>query len=74
MAFVESDEPHEVRLRELRAKVGGEVNLYWERARIEVRMLINTYAEYSERFGVKPWRDACEITPLEDQEMPGVAY
>jgi len=74
LAFVESDEPHEVRLRELRAKVCGEVNVYWERARIEVRELIRTYAEYSERFGIKPWRDACDIVPLVDQEMPGLAY
>lgn len=76
LAFVESDEPHEVRLREVRAKdcLFGEVNLYWERARIEVREHIRTYAEYSARFGEKPWRDACEITPLEDQDMPGVAY
>jgi hypothetical protein len=74
LAFVEQDEPHEVRLRELRPKDCGEVNLYWERARIEVREHIQTYADYSVRFGVQPWRDACEITALMDQEMPGLAY
>jgi hypothetical protein len=74
IAFVESEEPHEVRIRELRAKNCGEVNLFWERARLEVREHIRTFADYSARFGENPWRDACEITALADEEMPGMAY
>lgn len=74
MAFVESESPYEVRLRVLRPKTGGNANLYWERARVEVRQLIRTYAECMEHFGDKPWRYAQEITPLADEEMPGLSY
>lgn len=75
MAFVESEPPHEVRIRALRPKTGGNVNLYWERARIEVRQLIRTYAECMDKFGVdRPWRYAQEITPLADEEMPGMVF
>ncbi len=75
MAFVESEPPHEVRIRALRPKMGGQVNLYWERSRIEVRGLIATYAECMAHFGPdKPWRYAADIVPLEDQEIPQLAY
>lgn len=75
MPFVESDPPHETRIRLLRPKTGGEVNLYWERARFEVRQLIRTYAECMAKFGANhPWRYAQEITPLADEEMPGMAF
>jgi hypothetical protein len=74
LAFVESEEPHEVRLRVLRAKTFGEVNIYWERARIEVHGLIQTYADCQARFGERPWREPRELDPLEDQEMPQLAY
>lgn len=74
MVFVESTPPHEVRLRVLRPKTGGNANLYWERARVEVRQLIRTYAECMAHFGDKPWRYAQEITALADEEMPGLSY
>lgn len=74
LAFVESEPPHEVRFRMLRPKVGGEVNLYWERARIEVRELIRLYSECATHFGDKPWRYAQEVTALSDEEMPALAY
>jgi hypothetical protein len=75
MAFVEAEPPHEVRIRALRPKMGGNVNLYWERARIEVRGLIVTYKECMDHFGPeRPWRYAREIEALEDQEIPQLAY
>lgn len=74
LAFVESDPPHEVRLRSLRPKMGGNVNLFWERARIEVRQLIRTYAECKTHFGDAPWKYAQEITVLQDEELPGGLY
>lgn len=74
MGFVESDEPHEVRIRSLRPKCGGEVNVYWQQARIECRELIRTYAECMERFGTRPWRNPREIDPLMDEELPQMAY
>lgn len=72
--FVESDPPHEVRIRVLRPHIGGEVNMLWERARQQVHGLIRTYAKYSSHFGVQPWRYACEIDPVVDEEIPGLAF
>lgn len=75
LAFVESEEPHEVRIKALRPKTGGNVNLYWEVARSEIRKLIRLYAGCLERFGDKPWRYAQEVTPLADEELPaGLSY
>lgn len=74
IAFVESEPPHEVRIRRLLPKTGAQPNMYWERARVEVRGLIHLYAECVAQFGDKPWRYAQEITVLEDEEMPGMAY
>lgn len=74
MAFVESEAPFEVRLRALRPKTGGQANLYWTRAMLEVRGLVRTFAEYSTHFGDRPWRYACEIVPLFDEDIPGMAY
>jgi len=75
LAFAESEEPHEVRLRRLLPKAGGQPNLYWTRAALEVRELIRVYAECMEHFGVdKPWKYAQEISTLDDQEMKGIAF
>lgn len=74
IAFVESEAPHETRLRVLRPKTLGNVNLYFETARIEVRRLIRLYAACWEEFGEKPWRVARSIDPLGDDELPGLAY
>jgi hypothetical protein len=74
MAFVESDQPHEVRIRQLMPKVGGEVNMYWEHARIEVRDLIRKYANCLVRFGGSPWRDQQEIQALTDEDVHQFAY
>lgn len=75
MPFVESEPPHEVRIKVLRPKTGGNANLYWEKARVEVRQLIRTYAECMSHFGPdKPWRYAQEINPLIDEDMPGMAF
>ncbi len=73
--FVESEPPHEVRLRVLRPKTRGESHLYWDRARIEIRGMIDLYAECVEQFGDRPWRWAQEMTDLSDEELPaGLSY
>lgn len=74
LAFVESDPPHEVRLRSLHARSAGEANLYWTRAALEVRDFCRTYQKYSERFGTEPWRDRCSIDALYDEEIPQLAW
>lgn len=74
IAFVESEEPHEVRLKALRPKTGGQANIYWQRGVLESKALTRRYADYMERFGNEPWRDAQEIDPLDDSEMPGLNY
>jgi hypothetical protein len=73
MAFVESDEPYEVRLKELRP-TRGEPCLYWIKAEMEVKRLIHTYAECVQRFGDKPWRAEREIEILLDDDIPQSAF
>ena len=73
MAFVESDEPHEVRLKELRP-TRGEPCLYWVKAEMEVKRLIRTYAECVKQFGDEPWRSDREIEILEDDDIPQSAF
>jgi PDDEXK-like domain of unknown function (DUF3799) len=73
-AFVESDQPHETRLTRLEAKRGGSLNLFWERARIEVRTMIREYAECLAKFGDDPWREKQEIRTLADEDIRQLAY
>ncbi len=74
LPFVESWEPHEVRIRAIRPKTAGQPNLYWQIALSEVRQMIRLYADCLDRFGDRPWRSEREIDPLVDEEIPQVAY
>lgn len=69
MLFVESDEPHEVRI-----KVLGPNHLYWDTARLQVRQLCRVYAECWQHFGTEPWKYAQKQELLEDEDMPQQAY
>jgi hypothetical protein len=73
--FVESDPPHEVRIRVLRPVTAGEVNLYWERARLETRDLIRLYADCMNTFGFdKPWRVEQKPDPLLDADLSALPW
>lgn len=74
IAFVESDEPHEVRLRMLKPTNHGEVSILWEQARCECQELIRLYAGCLARFGDKPWKGEQAICPLLDEDVKGLAY
>ncbi|HXI40815.1 MAG TPA: PD-(D/E)XK nuclease-like domain-containing protein [Bryobacteraceae bacterium] len=74
MPFVESEPPHEVRIKLLTPKVGGQPTVYWTRALLEIRSMIRTYDEYLKQFGDKPWRYAREIESLVDEEMKAMVY
>jgi hypothetical protein len=74
MAFVESEPPHEVRLKVLRAKTAGNPNLYWTTAMHEARMLMRVYADCQRRFGTNPWRMEQDIDPLIDEEIPQLIF
>lgn len=71
MVFVESNAPHETRIRALLPKHGGNVNMYWETARLEVRNFINIFSECVGHFGGKTWRHAQGIEALTDEDLPG---
>lgn len=73
-AFVESQPPHEVRLKELRPSNHGIANVYWETARRETRHLAEEWARCMQCFGAKPWREEREIDKLEDIELKGMAF
>jgi hypothetical protein len=71
LAFIESEAPHETRLRSLSPKMAGQANLYWLEAQRETRRLIRVYKEHMDNFGVdRAWRYAQEATPLVDEDLP----
>lgn len=74
MAFVESTPPHDVRIKSFHPKVGGQANLYWQRAAMEVRSAIASYKDWSINFGERPWREVRDISPLQDDEIKQLAY
>jgi hypothetical protein len=74
IVFVESEPPHEVRIKELRPKRATEVNLYWETARAKSRQLIRLYAECQNRFGNAPWKNPQSVDPLYDEEIRQLAW
>lgn len=74
LGFVESEEPHETRIKALQSGANGEATLYWQKARIDVRNMIRRYADFMNRFGEKPWREPQEISPLLDHDIKALAY
>jgi PDDEXK-like uncharacterized protein DUF3799 len=73
-AFVESQQPHETRIKSFMPKLGGNANLYWLMAHQECRALVRKYAECVQKFGVNPWREDCRIEPLEDGDLRQIGY
>lgn len=74
LAFVESDPPHETRIKSLQPRSDYESNLYWQRAEAEVRAMIRLYADYLDRFGERPWRNEQTEELLIDADMRQLAY
>ncbi len=74
IAFVESEEPHEVRLKVLRPTTAGEPSLYWMQARTHVQRMIRLYAACIERYGNKPWRSEQKVDPLMDEDLKQLAW
>ncbi|MCU1326626.1 MAG: hypothetical protein JWN34_1996 [Bryobacterales bacterium] len=74
-AFVESEQPHETRLKRLQPKLGSEVNLYWEAARQEVRSLTRLYVDCLDKYGLTtPWASPQEIESLTDEDVRQFSY
>jgi hypothetical protein len=68
--FVESEEPHEVRIRR-----HNQTSLLWEVGRSEVIRLIRLYASLMDRFGTdRPWRTNATVDDLMDEEIKGLAW
>ena len=75
LAFVESEPPHETRIKAIRPKLGGQVAMLWERPRQEIRGLIRLYRDCMEHFGPdKPWRYAAELSQVDDLEIPALSF
>lgn len=73
-AFVQSEPPYEVRLREL-APTNYDIaalNLYWQKAQIEVQHFCRIWRDCMLQFGKQPWRTEREIEPLDDLELKGL--
>ncbi len=69
--FVESDPPHEVRIVKQEPSPD---NLYWMTAREDVKMLIQQYADLTNKFGDKPWREPAAVETLRDEDIPSLAW
>jgi hypothetical protein len=74
IAFVESDQPHEVRLKRLLPKHGGSLNLFWEVARQEIKSFIRLYADCLDKYGDSPWWEPRSIEVLADEDIRQIAY
>ena len=74
LAFVESDQPHETRIKLLQPKRGSEPNLYWLQAQLEVRKYIRQYADLTARFGDAPWSYPQDIAPLVDEDIRQLSW
>jgi len=74
MFFIESDEPFEVRVRSLHSKEGAQANVYWSRAMMEYRDLLQTYVACKKKYGDKPWREPQQAERLLDEEIPQLAW
>jgi hypothetical protein len=74
LALVESDQPHETRIKLIQPKTGGSLNLLWETARIEARSLIRLYANCLAKYGDEQWRDPQDIHVLADEDIKALAY
>jgi hypothetical protein len=70
MFFVESEEPHEVRIRQLRPTTAGEMNMYWEVARRHVFTMVSLYAQCWSEFGENAWKRKQAIDNLIDEDLP----
>lgn len=74
IGFIESQPPHEARIKTFGPKVGGTASQYWITSRFEVRRLIQLYAACVERYGDKPWREPRMIETITDEDLPMQAW
>lgn len=74
IAMVESQAPHEVRIRKLGPRHQGMDNVYWQRAEADIRSLIRIYADCMDRWGTAPWIKQQEIDPLIDEDLGGLVF
>lgn len=69
--FVESDAPHEVRIKKLKP---GSDNLYSVIPADKVRELIELYAVCLKRYGDRPWREQQRTEPLCDTDIKALSF
>lgn len=78
LAFVESQQPHETRICALRPFEAGSVDLLWAHARFQVysrdKGLIQDYADWWKRCGVRPWRQPAVVQELGEDSFPQLAW
>jgi hypothetical protein len=70
--FQIADAPHDVRIRDMaRHDDKGSENVYWIKARSQVRQAVETYARYYKTYGNKKWHDLDGIrSTVKDLELP----
>lgn len=68
-AFVSTEDPFHVRLRELGPDGDSGTHKYWDIAEKNMRTLINRYAEYRATFGDRPWAYAQRVELVGDSDV-----
>ncbi|OJW21190.1 MAG: hypothetical protein BGO49_24565 [Planctomycetales bacterium 71-10] len=74
--FVESSEPFDLRIVQLRRgdQPGVDANIYWGAAERKIAEMITLYADCRGRFGDRPWREARPPHVLVDTDMPQLIF
>jgi hypothetical protein len=74
--FVESSEPFDLRIVQLTQSesAGGQRNVYWNIAALQIEDKIQLYAECLKRFGTEPWRDPAQPHVLQDADLPQLMF
>jgi hypothetical protein len=73
-AFVESEQPHETRLKSFRSTGAGGTNLYWDMARLEVLNMCRLYADCFDRYRLDPWRSNQTVQQLTDDDVKQFSF
>lgn len=74
--FIESDEPFDLRIVELRRAEarGGEANVYWHAGANQMQAMMELYAECFAKYGTEPWRESKPPHVLNDTDIPQLMF
>ena len=74
--FIESDDPFDLRIVQLTQAeaLGGQRNVYWNAAALQIEDKIQLYAECLKKYGDQPWREPRPPHVLQDTDLPQLMF